>query len=129
MYKQLNVDRRMALTELPNDETGQGHSDDYQRAAKERRLEPLEIVALIQDDLHATEDHGVLRGNAIEGSYGQARQVLDDLEALAISYADVVRVLEEEGVQKFTDSWVEMLGTISKQMDASRTGQPVAAGR
>jgi len=90
---------------------------------------PQTVNTMPEATLHATEDHGVLRGNAIEGSYGQARQVLDDLEALAISYADVVRVLEEEGVQKFTDSWVEMLGTISKQMDASRTGQPVAAGR
>jgi transaldolase len=77
--------------------------------------------------LHATADHGVLTSNAIDGTYSESRKVFEDLEALGISYADVVRVLEEEGVQKFADSWHEMLTTISAQLDPM--GQPAAAGR
>ena len=48
----------------------------------------------------------------------QARQVFADLEALGISYDDVVRVLEDEGVEKFAASWNELLGTIESNMAA-----------
>jgi hypothetical protein len=58
MDEQFDVDCGMALAQLPNDETGQSYNDNHQHAAKEGRLEPLEIVALIEDDVHATEDHG-----------------------------------------------------------------------
>jgi len=90
---------------------------------------PHTVNTMPEATLHATEDHGVLRGNAIAGTYQESRQVLADLEELGISYADVVAVLEDEGVRKFADSWHQLLGTISDQMDASRTRQPVAAGQ
>jgi transaldolase len=81
---------------------------------------PNTVNTMPEPTLHATEDHGVVSGDAIAGTYDQARQVLSDLEGLGVSYADVVGVLEDEGVQKFTDSWMEMLATISKQIAASR---------
>ena len=90
---------------------------------------PNTVNTMPEATLHATADHGVLSGNAIEGTYQQSRQVLDGLEALGVSYADVVAALEQEGVQKFADSWREMLATISSQMKASRTGQQAVAGQ
>ena len=39
-----------------------------------------------------------------------------ELEALGISYDDVVQVLEDEGVSKFAVSWNEFLETIRKEM-------------
>jgi transaldolase len=81
---------------------------------------PQTVNTMPEATLHATEDHGVVSGNAIAGTYARSRQVLDDLEGLGISYADVTAVLEDEGVAKFTDSWLEMLATISKQLAASR---------
>jgi len=89
---------------------------------------PLTVNTMPEPTLHAVADHGVLRGDAIEGTYEQSRQLLAGLESLGIGYADVVRVLEEEGVQKFADSWAEMLGTITDQMKAQHPDQP-AAGR
>ena len=88
---------------------------------------PHTVNTMPEATLHATADHGVLHSNAIDGTYPESRKVFEDLEALGISYADVVRVLEEEGVQKFADSWHEMLTTISAQLDPM--GQPAAAGR
>src|ERR1700757_5287721 len=66
--------------------------------------------------LRATADHGVLRGDTIHGTYEQSRQVFAELEKLGISYDDVVRVLEDEGVAKFAVSWNELLETIRTEL-------------
>ena len=66
--------------------------------------------------LHATQDHGVLRGDTIHGTYDESRALFASLEALGISYDDVVKVLEDEGVSKFEVSWNEMLGTIKNEL-------------
>jgi transaldolase len=66
--------------------------------------------------LHATEDHGVLRGDTIHGTYEDSRALFASLEALGISYDDVVQVLEDEGVSKFAASWTEMLASIKNEL-------------
>jgi transaldolase len=65
--------------------------------------------------LHATADHGVLRGDTVH-AYDEARALFASLEALGVSYDDVVRVLEDEGVSKFDASWTEMLQTIQNEL-------------
>ncbi len=66
--------------------------------------------------LRATADHGVLRGDTVHGTYDEARALFASLEALGISYDDVVQVLEDEGVSKFEASWTEMLATIKNEL-------------
>jgi transaldolase len=66
--------------------------------------------------LHATADHGVLQGDTIHGTYDESRALFASLEALGISYDDVVQVLEDEGVSKFEVSWTEMLATIKNEL-------------
>jgi transaldolase len=66
--------------------------------------------------LHATADHGVLRGDTIHGTYEESQALFDSLEALGIGYDDVVQVLEDEGVSKFEASWTEMLQTIKNEL-------------
>jgi transaldolase len=69
--------------------------------------------------VEAVADHGRLRGadTACSG-YDQARKVFDDLAALGIGYDDVAETLEVEGVQKFADSWKELLESVSRQLAA-----------
>jgi transaldolase len=67
--------------------------------------------------LHATADHGVLKGDTVHGTYDEARAVFASLEALGIGYDDVVKVLEDEGVSKFEVSWNEMLQTIKNELN------------
>jgi transaldolase len=67
--------------------------------------------------LHATADHGVLRGDTVHGTYDESRELFAKLEALGISYDDVVKVLEDEGVSKFEVSWNEMLQTIQNELN------------
>jgi transaldolase len=66
--------------------------------------------------LHATADHGVLRGDTVHGTYDESRAVFASLEALGIGYDDVVQVLEDEGVSKFEASWAELLQTIANEL-------------
>jgi len=70
--------------------------------------------------LHATAEHGVLRGDTVHGSYDESRQVFADLDKLGISYDDVVRVLETEGVSKFSTSWDEMIETVKDELNLKR---------
>ncbi|KUG54308.1 transaldolase [Serinicoccus chungangensis] len=72
--------------------------------------------------LEATVDHAELRGDTITGTYEEAQQVLDDLERLGVSYAEVVEQLEVEGVDKFEKSWSELLGTVQEELDKAEQG-------
>jgi transaldolase len=83
---------------------------------------PDTVNTMPEATIHATADHGALHGDAIRGTFDHAREVWADLEKLGISYDDVVRVLEEEGVSKFEASWKELLDTISSEMSAGKAG-------
>ncbi|KNX37223.1 transaldolase [Luteipulveratus halotolerans] len=66
--------------------------------------------------LEALADHGEVKGDAVTGSYDDAKTVLDQLEQLGVSYADVVAVLETEGVEKFEKSWDELLASVEGEL-------------
>jgi transaldolase len=83
----------------------------------EELVAPGTVNTMPEPTLHAVADHGQLRGDTIRGTYDQARKVLADMEALGISYDDVMRVLETEAVEKFAASWHEMLASIKGQLD------------
>ena len=42
------------------------------------------------------------------------------IEALGISYDDVVQVLEDEGVDKFDTSWTELVDTVKGALDGAK---------
>jgi transaldolase len=42
--------------------------------------------------------------------------VLDDVAALGVSYDDVVKVLEDEGIEKFEASWNELLSSTEAEL-------------
>jgi transaldolase len=71
---------------------------------------PLETV-------EAFQDHGNVAATLEEG-VDEARELLQKLEDAGVDYDDVTRVLEEEGVQKFADSFKELLDGVAKKRDA-----------
>ena len=77
---------------------------------------PDTVNTMPEATIKATADHGVLRGDTVHGTYDQARQVFADLEKLGISYDDVVQVLEDDGVSKFSVSWNGLFDTIRNEM-------------
>jgi transaldolase len=74
------------------------------------------VNTMPEGTLRATAGHGVLHGDTVHGTYDESRQVFARLEALGISYDDVVQVLEDEGVAKFAASWNELLETIRTEL-------------
>ncbi|GAA2877050.1 transaldolase [Streptomyces mexicanus] len=83
----------------------------------EELVAPNTVNTMPEATLQATEDHGEIRGDAIKGSYEQARADLDALEKLGISYDDVVQVLEDEGVEKFESSWNDLLKSTEAELE------------
>jgi transaldolase len=79
---------------------------------------PDTVNTMPESTMHATQAHGTIRGDTIDGTYDESRQVFQQLEGLGIGYDDVVTVLENEGVQKFEASWNELLATIKAEMAA-----------
>jgi len=74
------------------------------------------VNTMPEGTMRAMADHGKVLGDTVHGTYDASRQVFADLEKLGIGYDDVVQVLEDEGVQKFEASWIQLLDTISTKM-------------
>jgi transaldolase len=77
---------------------------------------PNTVNTMPEATLLATEDHGEITGNAVAGTYEQARAELDAVEKLGISYDDVVQLLEDEGVEKFAASWNDLLKSTEAEL-------------
>jgi transaldolase len=75
------------------------------------------VNTMPEKTLDAFADHGELRGDVVSGKGAEAQAVFDQLEAVGIDLADVFRVLEQEGVDKFKKSWQELVETVEKQME------------
>jgi len=82
---------------------------------------PEVVNTMPEKTMQAAADHAVVPADSITGSYAAANAVLDALAAQGISYDDVTRVLEEEGVSKFVVSWDELLQTVSAALAAAET--------
>ena len=81
------------------------------------------VNTMPEKTLDATADHGEVKGDTITGHYADAQQVLDRLEALGISYADVVQQLEVEGVDKFEKAWGQLLDEAQANLDGAAQGK------
>jgi transaldolase len=70
---------------------------------------PLETV-------RAFQDHGEVRGDTLCEGLDDAERLLGELAEAGVDYDDVVAVLEAEGVQKFADSFAELLAGIDAKL-------------
>ncbi len=79
---------------------------------------PDTVNTMPEATLDAVGDHAEVRGDAVRGTYDDARTALTALAGLGIEYDDVIDTLEREGVQKFEDSYSQLAESVSKQLDA-----------
>ncbi|AEH09157.1 MULTISPECIES: transaldolase [Protofrankia] len=89
---------------------------------------PGTVNTMPEATLHAFADHGVVRGDTIRPYYDDAHAVLAALADLGISFPDVVEVLEREGVEKFVDSWNQLLTAIGEQLATAGSRPEALAG-
>ena len=91
---------------------------------------PNTVNTMPSKTLEAVADHGEIPGDQITGNVENARATLDALERLGISYADVVAVLEREGVEKFEKSWQELRTDVQDELSkASASELPTGAAQ
>jgi transaldolase len=73
------------------------------------------VNTMPEETIRAFQDHGRVE-DTLERDLDEAQRVLDDMARVGVAYDDVVQTLEEEGVQKFADSFAELLdGVRSKR--------------
>jgi transaldolase len=77
----------------------------------EELIGPETVDTMPDETIRAFQDHGEVALTLTEG-VDEARRLLDDLAKAGVDYDDVVQTLEEEGVQKFADSFAELLDGI-----------------
>jgi len=81
----------------------------------EELIGPETVNTMPQETIEAFQDHGRVE-DTLERGIDEARALLDRLAEVGVDYDDVVETLEREGVQKFADSFKELLeGVESKR--------------
>ena len=75
----------------------------------EELIGPQTVNTMPEETIEAFQDHGEVRGDTVLDGVGEAHELLERLAAVGIDYDDVVATLEKEGVQKFSDSFAELL--------------------
>jgi transaldolase len=83
----------------------------------EELIGPDTVNTMPAATVEAFQDHGEADAK-LEQDVDDAHDLLKKLEDVGVDYDDVVRVLEEEGVQKFSDSFKELLDGVAKKRDA-----------
>ena len=78
---------------------------------------PNTVNTMPEETLDATIDHGKIEGDTLTGHVEDAGETFAKLDEAGVDLGDVWAVLETEGVQKFVDSWNELLETISQQLN------------
>jgi transaldolase len=74
----------------------------------EELIGPQTVNTMPAETIAAFQDHGQV-ADTLEQGLDEARQLLDELERVGVDYDDVTETLEKEGVQKFADSFEELL--------------------
>src|ERR671921_763842 len=76
---------------------------------------PETVNTMPYSTLEAFVDHGEVNPNALEEGLDEARKLFEELKKAGVNYDDVVEVLEKEGVQKFVDSYNELIEEIEQK--------------
>jgi transaldolase len=81
---------------------------------------PNTVNTMPEKTIDAVADHGVITGDAVTGKAEESQALFDRLAAVGIDLADAFKVLEDEGVEKFEKSWLELLEATQGQLDAAK---------
>jgi transaldolase len=78
----------------------------------EELVGPETVNTMPLETIQAFQDHGEVRGDTVLDGIDQARALLTQLADAGVDYDDVTDTLEAEGVQKFSDSFDEIVESI-----------------
>jgi len=75
----------------------------------EELIGPMTVNTMPPETIEAFQDHGKVVPNTVKRDLDGVRKLLEDLAKAGVDYDDVVETLEREGVEKFADSFAELL--------------------
>ena len=82
----------------------------------EQLIAPETVNTMPEETIRAFQDHGEVRGDTVREGVEEAEALVERLAAVGVDVDDVTLTLEQEGVQKFADSFAELLdGVRSKR--------------
>ena len=84
----------------------------------EELVGPETVNTMPLETIEAFQDHGEVRGDTVLDGLDEARELFAKLEEAGVSYDDVVETLEQEGVQKFADSFEQIVESIRAKRGA-----------
>jgi transaldolase len=84
----------------------------------EELIGPDTVNTMPLETIVAFQDHGVVRGDTLLEAVDEAQALFTELEAAGIDYDVVVETLEREGVEKFADSFRQLLAGIEERRAA-----------
>jgi transaldolase len=87
----------------------------------EELIGPMTVNTMPEETMRAFQDHGKV-ALTLEQGIEEAKKLFADLEQAGIDYDDVTDTLEQEGIEKFADSFSELLEGIR-----SKSGELVPA--
>jgi transaldolase len=79
-------------------------------------IAPGTVNTMPEKTMMAYADHGS-PGTPVQKSYDEAARVMKAVADAGVDLDDVFRVLEEEGVQKFVDSWDELTESVRSELE------------
>jgi transaldolase len=74
----------------------------------EELIGPMTVNTMPEETIEAFQDHGKV-APTLEQGIDEAKRVFEQIRDAGVDYADVTETLEREGVQKFADSFAELL--------------------
>jgi transaldolase len=78
----------------------------------EELVGPETVNTMPLETIKAFQDHGEIRGDTVLEGVDEARDLLQRIEEAGVSYHEIVETNEAEGVQKFADSYDEIVESI-----------------
>ncbi|MGF1452828.1 MAG: transaldolase [Opitutales bacterium] len=81
---------------------------------------PQTVNTMPEKTLKAYAEEGNPSESAIKVDMGVAEQQIEALSKLEIHYRDIAHRLEDQGIQKFVDSWDQALATAKERLDEAK---------
>jgi transaldolase len=78
----------------------------------EELIGPETVNTMPLETIRAFQDHGEVRGDTVLDGVKEAHKLLEELAEAGVDYDDVTETLEAEGVQKFADSFDQIVESI-----------------
>ncbi len=79
-------------------------------------IAPDTVNTMPEKTLKSYADHG-RPGQPIQETYDEAERVMQAVAGAGVDLDDVFAVLEDEGIQKFTDSWDELTDSVRLELE------------